>query len=351
MPTIEQRRLLNGTTSFRARVRLGRGRSTSATFKRKTDALRWAQQTEADMRRNRHFKFDAGHRVTFDEAISRYEGEVLPRKPRTAKYQRSQLKWWRKQLGDVCLAELTAGMINEARGKLLATPGVTKRSRGPSTANRYIAVLSHLLSTAVREWEWLESNPASKISKLREPRGREVFLSEVDARRLLKECERVDSRLHLAVLLALSTGMRRTEILTLRCGQVDLARHVIYLDDTKNRERRGVPLGGPAHQALIDWLPSVEDSQALVFPGSSPSKPYEIRTPWDKATAAVGLERVRFHDLRHTAASLLAKDGASLPEIGAILGHKSPLMTKRYAHFAQTHLHDVVARMNERFAR
>jgi hypothetical protein len=79
MPTIEQRRRSDGTTSYRARVRLGRGRSTSATFKRKTDAVRWAQQTEADLRRNRHFKLEAGCRVTLGEAIGRYEREVLPR--------------------------------------------------------------------------------------------------------------------------------------------------------------------------------------------------------------------------------------------------------------------------------
>jgi len=57
---------------------------------------------------------------------------------------------------------------------------------------------------------------------------------------------------------------------------------------------------------------------------------------------------LRFHDLRHTAASFLAKGGASLPEIGAILGHKSAAMTKRYSHFAQDHLGDVVAAMNAR---
>jgi len=351
MPTIEPRRLSDGTTSYRARVRLGRGRTAAATFKRKTDAIRWAQQTEADLRRAKYFKHEATQKVTLDEAISRYEREILPRKPRTAKFQRTQLKWWRKELGDVRLAELTTSMISEARAKLMATPGATKRGRGPSTANRYLAVLSHLLSTAIREWELLEINPTSKLANLREPRGREVFLSDDEAQQLLDECRRVDERLYLVTLLAMSTGMRRMEILSLRRWQVDLDRKTIYLDDTKNGERRGVALAGPAYLALADWLQAVEDRQALVFPGSSASKHYEPRSKWEKVRLSTSLKGVRLHDMRHTAASFLLKDGASLPETGAILGHKSPITTKRYAHFAQTHLHDVVAKMNERFAR
>jgi len=351
MATIELRRLSDDTISYRARVRLGRGRSASATFKRKSDAVRWAQQTESDLRRNRYFRHEAGQRVSLDDAIDRYEREILPRKPRTARYQRVQLKWWRKHLGSVRLGELTTGMISEARSTLLSTAGTTKRKRGSSTANRYLAVLSHLLNTSVREWEWLDANPVSRLSKLREPRGREVFLSEHDARRLLDVCKPLDARLHLAVLLALSTGMRRSEILTLRRGQVDLDRNFIYLDDTKNGERRGVPLAGVARAALSSWLSTIDDPQSLVFPASSGSKPFEIRSGWEKAVNAAALAGLRFHDLRHTAASLLAKDGASLPEIGAILGHKSPMMTKRYAHFAQAHLQSVVARMNERLGR
>ena len=75
---------------------------------------------------------------------------------------------------------------------------------------------------------------------------------------------------------------------------------------------------------------------------------FDIRRPWYEALHATGLQDVRFHDLRHTAASFLAKQGASLAEIGAILGHKSATMTKRYTHFAETHLRGVVEKMNAR---
>jgi integrase len=149
------------------------------------------------------------------------------------------------------------------------------------------------------------------------------------------------------VLVALSTGMRRNEILTLRREQIDVDRGFIYLEDTKNGERRGVPLTGAALAAVSERL-AVLPYGALVFVGKTGRTPFDIRKPWYRAIKSAGLRHIRFHDLRHTAASLLAKDGASLPVIGAVLGHKSPAMTQRYAHFAATHLHDVVASMTRR---
>lgn len=346
MPTIEPRVLGDGSLAYRVRVRLHGAPVATATFSRRTDAVRWGQTTESEIRHGRYFKSESARRHTVQEALDRYALEVLPRKPRTAKYQEPQLKWWGQVLGRLRLVDLTASEISEARAKLMRETDARGRARGPSTANRYMALLSHVLSIAMREWEWIESNPASRISKLKEPRGREIFLSEAECTRLLKACVERHAGLHLVVLLALSTGMRRNEVLTLCREQVDVGRGFIYLEDTKNGERRGVPLAGPALLALTEWLRGVPPT-GLVFEGKTGKTPFDIRKPWYAATKAAGLGYVRVHDLRHTAASLLAKDGASLPEIGAVLGHKSPVMTKRYAHFAQSHLHGVVARMNE----
>jgi integrase len=140
--------------------------------------------------------------------------------------------------------------------------------------------------------------------------------------------------------------MRRNEILSLRFNQLDVQRGVIYLYDTKNGERRGVPLAGPALEAMSRRLQTRTRDSDLIFAGQTGATPFDIRKPWYAALNATSLADVRFHDLRHTAASFLAKEGASLVEIGAILGQKSAAMTKRYAHFAQTHLRTVVENMN-----
>jgi integrase len=347
MPTIERRPRGDGSERYRARVRLHGAASVSETFPNKTEARRWAQKTEAAIREGRYFKHESARRHTLGEALDRYALEVLPRKPRTAKYQARQLAWWRQTLGHLRLVDLTASEIVTARTKLMREADARGRARGPATANRYMALLSHVLSVAMREWEWLDANPLSKIAKLREPRGREVFLSEADCSRLLSACATFHQYLHLVVLVALSTGMRRNEILTLRREQIDVDRGFIYLEDTKNGERRGAPLTGAALAAVSERLAGLPYG-ALLFVGKTGQTPFDIRKPWYGAIKAAGLRHIRFHDLRHTAASLLAKDGASLPVIGAVLGHKSPAMTQRYAHFAETHLHDVVASMTRR---
>ena len=69
---------------------------------------------------------------------------------------------------------------------------------------------------------------------------------------------------------------------------------------------------------------------------------------WHKARKRAGIDDFRWHDLRHSAASYLAMNGASLAEIAEILGHKTLAMVKRYAHLSEAHTARVVERMNER---
>ncbi|NCA73075.1 MAG: site-specific integrase, partial [Sphingobacteriia bacterium] len=84
----------------------------------------------------------------------------------------------------------------------------------------------------------------------------------------------------------------------------------------------------------------------LIFPSRvTTTKPVDLRTPWETALKRAGIERFRWHDMRHSAASFLAANGASLLEIGAVLGHKSPATTKRYAHLTEQHTHDLVRAM------
>jgi integrase len=352
MPTFETRVAPDGTISHRAKVRVKGAPQVSASFKSLTRARRWAQRVEADIRDERYFKTAEAKRHTLADAIDRYVREVLPRKPRTAKFQARQLAWWRAELGHLFLADVTASAISEARAALQVARGAGKRARGPATANRYMAVLSHLLSVAVREWEWLETNAAQKLRKFKEPRGRDRFLSKEECAGLLAACKQsTNPSLYAVVVLAISTGMRRNEILSLRYDQIDSARGMIYLYDTKNGEQRGVPLAGLALELMRARQTAAGETDVLVFPGKTGVTPFDIRKPWYCAVKQTGLANLRFHDLRHTSASLLAKGGASLPEIGAILGHKSPVMTKRYSHFADSHLQQVVTVMNERIFR
>ena len=93
MATIENRIAPNGALTYRAKIRLKGAPAACATFARKTDAKKWAQATEAAIREDRYFKTAAARRCTLAETIDRYAREILPRKPRTAKFQARQLAW------------------------------------------------------------------------------------------------------------------------------------------------------------------------------------------------------------------------------------------------------------------
>ena len=152
------------------------------------------------------------------------------------------------------------------------------------------------------------------------------------------------------VFLALTTGARRGELFSLRWQDVDLERGWLRLEQTKNKQPRAVPVARVALDMLRVWRQEAQDA-AWVFPRTSQAAfPYEYA--WLAALLRAGLAgSLRFHDIRHSAASNLAMSGASLIEIAEILGHKTLAMVRRYSHFTQAHTAGVVERMAQQFIR
>lgn len=350
MANIEKRVTKEGQTTFRVKVRLKGYPAQSATFERLTDARKWAQQTEAAIREGRHFKTSEAKKHTLGEAIDRYLQSVMPTKPKSERCQTGQLTWWKDNLGEYLLADTTPALIAQYRDKLGDGEKIKDEHmrRSAATVNRYLAILSHVYTIAVKEWGWVEENPVIKVTKMKEPRGRVRFLSDDERKNLLEECKKSDSScLYTVVVLALSTGARRMELLGLCWKDIDLNRGVITLHETKNGERRILPLAGYALQLIKEYAKVRQLNCDLVFPGKSLQNPVDIRTPWETALKRAKIEDFRFHDLRHSAASYLAMNGASLAEIAEILGHKTLQMVKRYSHLSEAHTSKVVAKMNE----
>jgi integrase len=210
--------------------------------------------------------------------------------------------------------------------------------------------LSHTFTKACKEWGWSSENPLRSVSKEKEPRGRVKFLEEQDRKSLLEACkESKNPYLYPIVILALSAGMRLGEILNLSWTNIDFTRQQIILEETKNGERRQVPLVGKALELLKELKKEHLKCTTLVFSSKGIlNKPVDIRAAWETALKRARIEDFRFHDLRHCCASYLAMNGASMVEIAGVLGHKTLQMTKRYTHLSDTHLSDVVARMNEK---
>ncbi len=348
MARIKERTGKDGKTKFTAEVRLKGYPPQSATFTRLTDAKRWIQSTEAAIREGRHFKTVEAKKHTFADLVDRYIKDVLPGKPKQAVRQKMQLEWFKDRIGAYALADVTPALIVQCRDELGS--GITYRGtqRSPATVVRYMAALSHAFSIAVREWQWLDDSPTRKVKKPKESRGRVRFLDDGERARLLKACkESRNALLYPAVILALSSGMRQGELMRLQWPNVNLKTGFIILHETKNGERRRVPLAGHALELLRENAKVRRLDTDLLFPGiRHKDKPLDLRAAFESALKRAEITDFHWHDLRHCTASYLAMNGASLAEIAEVLGHKTLQMVKRYSHLSDGHVSSVVASMN-----
>lgn len=348
MATIEKRTTDTGETSYRVKIRLKGYPSQTATFKRLTDAKKWTQDTESAIREGRHFKTTEAKKHTLADLVDRYIKDVLPTKPKQAHAQRPQLERWKAEIGSYALADITPALIVECRDKLSSEPTPRGEQRSPATVVRYMAALSHAFTIAVNEWQWLEDSPMRKVKKPKEARGRVRFLDDDERQRLLTACQASSNKqLYLCVILALSSGMRQGELMGLKWQDVNLKDGFIILHETKNGERRRVPLSGLALSLLQEHAKVRRLDTALLFPGTiHANKPIDLRKPFETALKSAEINDFHWHDLRHCTASYLAMNGASLAEIAEVLGHKTLQMVKRYAHLSDGHVSNVVASMN-----
>jgi integrase len=366
---------LTKAVSYRAQIRV-RGRAAeSETFPNLKEAKAWAASIETAIREGRHFPHAKARRTSFDALCEDYIKVVLSRFDETQRDVRTkQLRWWAKQFAGLTLAEITSDKISKARDACAAetfTKGkprkdkktgemipATEYPRTPATVNRYIAALSHALSFAVKERRLIDRNPVGDIRREKEPRGRTRFLSDAERTALLDACAASEwAALRALVLLAITTGARRGELINLRWADVDMKAGRALVRETKNDEQRTLPVAGKALEALRELKLNNSTRSAYVFPSPivvldpETGKPqldgsYEFfDAHWRTALEAAGIQGFHFHDLRHSCASMLAAQGCSLLEIADVLGHKTLAMVKRYSHLVVDHKAKVIEKM------
>ncbi|WP_250062593.1 site-specific integrase [Stenotrophomonas mori] len=200
--------------------------------------------------------------------------------------------------------------------------------------------MSHLYTTAIREWQLgLIRNPVANVRKPSPGDGRDRRLSEEEERALRARIKaHSNPMLGWIFTIAIETGMRSSEIAGLRLSQVDLKRRVVRLAMTKNDSARTVPLTQAATNAFVEAVanPTRPEDCKLVFFGEpgrdGERKPYTFNKTWHDIKTELGIQDLRFHDLRHEAVSRLVEAGFSDQEVSAISGHKSMQMLKRYTH-------------------
>jgi integrase len=348
MANIRERKTANGAVYFTVQVRLKGYPPQTASFKRKTDAKKWAQDTESAIREGRHFKTAEAKKHTVAEMIDRYLSSANLTKVQD-EHIGLHLRRWKDEIGCFLLADITADTLTQVKEKLLKEEARGK-PRSPTTVLRYMASLSTVFTTAVRDWSWLEDSPMKNITKPKAAKGRVRFLDDDERERLLIACKKSrNKQLYLCVILAISTGMRQAELFNLKWQNVNLLNGFLLLHETKNGERRRVPLSGHVLALLRDHAKVRRLDTDLLFPGiKNPLKPIDLQQPWETARKNAGVTDFTWHDLRHCTASYLAMNGASLAEIAEVLGQKTLAMVKRYAHLSDGHVSNVVASMNEK---
>jgi integrase len=244
----------------------------------------------------------------------------------------SQLKVLKEYFGAKPLRSITYADLRAFRAHRLQTASTkTGKPLSIASVNRELSTLRRLLNVAQAEG-WILRNPfaaGDPLINIADERRRERIVSRDEEARLLLACvERQRQHLRPLLIAALDTGMRRGELLKLRWPDVDFARILIHVRafHTKTMTARDVPISRRLLAELQRlWDVSSQDPEGLVF-GIRDG----VRVAFNSARIDAGLADVRFHDLRHTAATRLTAKGLELAEVGRILGHSQPKTTYRY---------------------
>jgi integrase len=288
-----------------------------------------------------------------DLYMAGYEGRDTTRAQRLA--------WWRGKLGAITLADISDDHVHVAIEQMKSEPAryyagrdaygkpiyrAKKRQLSGATINRILNAFAGVCTWAIKRRiapkGWI--HPCRGIERHPEGQGRTRFLSEDERTRLLAACRGARwPKMYALVLLGLTTGARKGELLGLHWQDVDFAQALLHIPTTKNGDPKALPLTPAAREELqrLQGAPT-----KLVFESTrSPGQPFGFEPEWKELLKACGIRNFRFHDLRHSCASMLAANGATLLEIGDLLGHRQVSMTKRYSHLAASHRSQLVHRV------
>lgn len=338
---------------FQAIVRLKNLKPIYATFPTKAKAKQWAKTVESDtsLARKLAYKGDLELRQaiqidtskgsvrcfvpTFSEWIDQYISNTNFKDQSML----GRLNYWKNRFHNKLIVEVEPEDIDDALLEL-------SRERTGSTLNRYKSNLSSLFIAFNKDpvFKRLKfSNPVRSefVSSFSENSGKDRFLSTEEQKRLLNSAKESHwEKLYLLVLLALTTGARRGELLGLRWCDIDFHSRTALLNITKNGEPRILPL---LPETIAELMRFRKNNDSLVFHSTTDlHSPFDFKKAWNNALKKANIENCRFHDLRHTAASNMVSSGRTLFETGTLLGHKQSNTTMRYAHLAHHHTSEMV---------
>jgi integrase len=336
MATYQRNKNSDGTTSFVAQVRIKPFKPIAKSFPTKLGAKEWAQAKERELREQRKHGADRADlpsltvKTLVDEFLADSETKAL----RYYDDLERLCAWWVNELGASKVGDIGVLKLRAARDRL---KGSGSEARVAATVNRYLSAFRSC-------WNW--GRTAGLVPQergwptrlmLTEPKGRTRFLTDAELARLLVLAQNHSQLMYTAVIVSIATGVRQGELLRLKWADIDLDAGKLTLLLTKNDDARSVFIPSIAIDALRTLRSAKVVSPTTVFladAGTALNKSM-LEARWNKIRKEAGLANFRWHDLRHTCASFLAQKGATLLEIGSVLGHRSPAVTQRYSHLVQ----------------
>lgn len=333
MASIVKRKNKDGSHSWRALIRIQGYPSACATFQRKKEADDWARETEAQIKRGQYLFSKICKEQTFTDLAARYESDGVFEHLKSANHVRRHLTYWSKRFKGYALIHITPEFIGKERKYLIDNPPSKGKKLSFSTVNRYMASLSAILSYAHRDLRWIQENPCHCLRKLKEPPTRGRKLSFEESKNLL-EASKASKNLYLyaIILMALSTGMRQGEILSLLWEDIDFSNSIAHIRTSKNGRPRSVALSPALLEEIKHIYTLREKHKPLVFASRTAFGKLDVKKSFATACQRAGISNFRFHDTRHSFSSMAADLGASQLILKAATGHQTLQMLDRYTH-------------------
>jgi integrase len=327
--------------------RSGRRIYKSKTFDTKREALQWEKKFLYEVDAGIITKESLKKRKVSD-GIQKYISTVLSQRPKNARNVLQHLKWWENRIGNYQLSEVIPALCAECRDQLLKEVGPKGKVRKSGTALRYIATMSAVFEYCMKDWMWISQNPLRAIKKPSPGRRKTRFFTLNEISKIYNLCASSNSIYMLPIFtIAIHTGMRRGEILSLRWENIDFPEREIHLPTSKNGEPRDIAMTNDVYKALSELALSNDSRNfGLVFPSpNDPQKPVDIKSTWERVLQKAGITDGSFHTIRHSTCSYLASLNISPTLIARIVGHKDSRTTDIYIDAVKSHRHEVMQQL------
>lgn len=288
------------------------------------------------------FKLESAIKPTqFEKLLDRYlEFSKVNKKPNSFERDLTSSKHLGRYFNGKTIQQITSWHIEKYKSSRLKEPMKNGRTPSKTSINRELAMLKHMFKKAI-EWNLISTNPLSQVKLYPEKPKQLRVITEKEFTKLYSSASEF---LKPVLMIAIHTGLRRSEILNLKVSDINLRDRYILVRESKNGEIRHVPINSLLMKALKSVINNTDCEHLFAGPDGNPVK--TVKKAFWGALRRSGIAHLRFHDLRHSFGSNLSMAGVDIATIQELMGHKDISTTKRYLHPSPKHKKDAVERLN-----